>query len=132
MVRNHENVKAFIGWMSSRASTMLLRPEALRHAGRRRIGNRLTKLAPRMGERLADDIIEALGQQSMTVIGTNAATIVLPELAGMLARIHEGRATVYAQAEALVEAHPLHQVLMSLPAVGITDSPKSLAKASEV
>jgi len=49
-------------------------PEALRHAGRRRIGNRLTKLAPRMGERLADEIIEALGRQTVTVVGTNAAT----------------------------------------------------------
>ena len=83
-------------------------PEALRHAGRRRIANRLTKLAPRMGERLAEDIIEAIGQQTVTVVGTNAATIVLPQLADMLARIHEGRATVYAQVEALVEAHPLH------------------------
>lgn len=34
-------------------------PEALRHAGRRRLANRLTTLAPRMGERLAEDIIEA-------------------------------------------------------------------------
>jgi transposase len=105
-------------------------PEALRHAGRRRIGNRLTKLAPRMGERLADEIIDALGQQSVTVIGTNAATIVLPELAGMLAKIHEGRATVYAQVEALVEAHPLHQVLMSLPAVGIRTAARILTEVA--
>lgn len=105
-------------------------PEALRHAGRRRIGNRLTKLAPRMGERLADDIIEALGQQSVTVVGTNAATIVLPELAGMLARIHDGRATVNAQVEALVEAHPLHQVLMSLPAVGIRTAARILTEVA--
>ncbi len=42
-------------------------PEALRHAGRRRIGNRLGKLAPRMGERLADEIIEALGKQTVVV-----------------------------------------------------------------
>ena len=42
----------------------------------------------------------------MTVIGAKAATIVLSQLADMLARIHEGRATVYAQVEAPVEAHP--------------------------
>jgi transposase len=99
-------------------------------AGRRRIANRLTKLAPRMGERLAEDIMKALGQQTVTVIGTNAATIVLPELAGMLARIHEGRATVYAQVEALVEAHPLHQVLMSLPAVGIRTAARILTEVA--
>ena len=105
-------------------------PEALRHAGRRRIANRLTKLAPRMGERLAEDIMKALGQQTVTVVGTNAATIVLPQLADMLARIHEGRATVYAQVEALVEAHPLHQVLMSLPAVGIRTAARILTEVA--
>ena len=105
-------------------------PEALRHAGRRRIANRLAKLAPRMGERLAEDIIEALDKQTVTVVGTNAATIVLPQLADMLARIHEGRATVYAQVEALVEAHPLHRVLMSLPAVGIRTAARILTEVA--
>jgi len=105
-------------------------PEALRHAGRRRIANRLTKLAPRMGERLADEIIDALGRQTVTVVGTNAATIVLPELAGMLARLHEGRAMVHAQVEALVEAHPLYPVLMSLPAVGIRTAARILTEVA--
>lgn len=103
-------------------------PEALRHAGRRRIGNRLTKLAPRMGERLADEIIDALGRQTVIVAGTNAATIVLPQLAGMLARFHEARATIYAQVEALVEAHPLHPVLTSLPAVGVRTAARILTE----
>ncbi|MGY3317287.1 hypothetical protein ACVWYS_002158 [Arthrobacter sp. TE12231] len=66
-------------------------PEALRHAGRRRIETRLTKLAPRMGKRLGGEIIEALDQQTVTVVGTNAATIVLPQLARMLADIRESR-----------------------------------------
>jgi transposase len=96
-----------------------LTPEALRHAGRRRIGKRLTKLAPRMGERLAGEIIDALDQQAVTVVGTNAATIVLPQTARMLADIRESRDTVFTQVEALVEAHPLHPVLTSLPAVGV-------------
>lgn len=103
-------------------------PEALRHAGRRRIGNRLTKLAPRMGERLADEIIDALGRQTVIVAGTNAATIVLPQLAGMLAGFHEARATIYAQVEALVEAHPLHTVLTSLPAIGVRTAARILTE----
>ncbi|GAA1118525.1 IS110 family transposase [Arthrobacter flavus] len=103
-------------------------PEALRHAGRRRIGNRLTKLAPRMGERLAADIIAALGQQTVTVVGTNAATIVLPQLARMLAGIRESRDTVFTQVEALVEAHPLHPVLTSLPAVGVRTAARILTE----
>ena len=103
-------------------------PEALRHAGRRRIANRLTRLAPRMGERLADDIVQALGKQTVIVVGTKAATVVLPQLAGMLARLHEGRATVYAQVEALVEAHPLHPVLTSMPAVGVRTAARLLTE----
>ena len=60
-------------------------PAALRHAGRRRIANRLIKLAPRVGERLADDIIEPL-----------------------------------------VEAHPLHPVQTSMPAVGVRTAARIL------
>jgi transposase len=103
-------------------------PEALRHAGQRRIGNRLKKLAPRMGERLAGEIIEALDQQTVTVVGTNAATIVLPQLARMLADIRESRDTVFTQVEALVEAHPLHPVPTSLPAVGVRTAARILTE----
>lgn len=103
-------------------------PEALRHAGRRRIGNRLTKLAPRMGERLAADIIAALDQQTVTVVGTNAATIVLPQLARMLADIRDSRDKIFTQVEALVEAHPLHPVLTSLPAVGVRTAARILTE----
>lgn len=103
-------------------------PEALRHAGWRRIATRLKKLAPRMGERLASEIIEALGQQSVVVVGTNAATVVLPQLAGMLAGIRQARETVLTQVEALVEAHPLHPVLTSLPAVGVRTAARILTE----
>lgn len=102
--------------------------EALRHAGRRRIGNRLTKLAPRMGERLAADIITALDQQTVTVVGTNAATIVLPQLARMLADIRESRDTVFTKVETLVEAHPLHPVLTSLPVVRVRTAARILTE----
>jgi transposase len=64
----------------------------------------------------------------MTVIGTNTATIVLPQLARMLAAIRESRKTVFAQVEALVEAHPLHTVLPSLPAVGVRTAARILTE----
>jgi hypothetical protein len=47
-----------------------------------------------MGGRLAGEIVEALGHQTVTVVGTNPATIVLPQLARMLADIRESRNTV--------------------------------------
>ena len=57
-----------------------------------------------MGERLAGEIIDALGQQIVTVVGTNAATIVLPQLARMLADIRESRDTVFTRVEAIALA----------------------------
>lgn len=109
-------------------------PEGLRHAGRRRLGNTLKKLARRIGERLAGEIIAALDQQTVTVIGTKAATIVLPRLARKLADIRESQDTVFIHVEALVEAYPLLHVLTSLPASASGpphgSSPRSSAKSS--
>ncbi|SDP78302.1 hypothetical protein SAMN04487914_13917 [Arthrobacter sp. ok909] len=60
-----------------------------------------------MGERLAGEIIEA-SQQTVTILGTNAAAKVLPQLARVLADIRESRNAVFTQVRVLVEAHPLH------------------------
>jgi hypothetical protein len=46
----------------------------------------------------------------------------------MLADIRESRDTVFAQVEALVEAHPLHPVLTSLPAVGVRTAARILTE----
>lgn len=53
----------------------------MKAAGTIRLGNRLVKLAPRMGHGLAEQIATALGEQTVVVVGTNAATTVLPTLA---------------------------------------------------
>ena len=47
----------------------------------------------------------------MVVAGTDAAAVVLPHLARQLIALHAQRADVAAQVEALVQAHPLYQVL---------------------
>jgi glycosyltransferase A (GT-A) superfamily protein (DUF2064 family) len=39
---------------------------------------RLVKLAPRVGERWAAEIVQALSEQTVAVLGTQAATITLP------------------------------------------------------
>jgi transposase len=52
---------------------------------------------------------------------------VLPEPAAMLTGIHEARAKVLARVEALVEAHPLHPVLTSMPAVGVRTAARIFA-----
>jgi hypothetical protein len=53
------------------------------------------------------------------VAGTNAAGTVLPQLAAMLKQLRTAREELLTQVEALVEAHPHHEVLTSMPAVGV-------------
>lgn len=52
-------------------------PAALACAGEQTLADQLTKLAPRMGKRLATEIVQALREQTVIVPGTQAATIVL-------------------------------------------------------
>ncbi|QOI64306.1 IS110 family transposase [Arthrobacter sp. TES] len=103
-------------------------PEALKTAGRKRVAARLKRLAPRMYARLTEEIFDALDQQTVTVIGTNAAAVVVPQLASMLGDLRASRETLHAQVEALVEAHPLHSVLSSIPAVGIRTEARILTE----
>jgi hypothetical protein len=81
-------------------------PAKLAAAGRGHVRARLKKHAPRLAESLAEEIFDALGQQTVVVAGTEAAATVVPILAGQLAALIHQRATVAAQVEALVEAHP--------------------------
>lgn len=62
----------------------------------------------------------ALLEQSVVVVGTNAAGVVLPKLAGQLLSLRHLRDEIAAQVEALVEAHhPLHKVLTSMPGIRV-------------
>ena len=84
-------------------------PDALRKAGQARVTALLVRFAPRAGKRWA----------AVVVSGTGAAGIVLPQLAAQLLQLRTSRAQVLARVEDLVEAHPLHPVLTSMPAVGV-------------
>ena len=53
----------------------------------------------------------------MVVAGTDAAAVVLPHLARQLISPRAQRADVATQVEALVEAHPLYEVLTSMPGI---------------
>jgi transposase len=94
-------------------------PEDLKHAGTGRIARLLKRHAPRMAERLADEIGQALAEQTVVVPGTKAAALVIPSLARQLAEILEQRRTLEGQLGALLEAHPLSELLISMPGIGI-------------
>jgi transposase len=93
-------------------------PDALQRAGQTRVAKFMTRTAPRAGSRWAADIFTALSEQTVVVAGTGAAGMVLPRLGAQLAQLRASRAEVLARVEAIVEAHPLHTVLTSMPAVG--------------
>ncbi|WP_435883739.1 IS110 family transposase, partial [Streptomyces albidoflavus] len=82
-------------------------PAALRKAGRRRLVEVVRPRAPRMAERLVDDIFTALDEQTVVVPGTGTLDVIVPSLAKSLAAVHGQRRALEARIEALLEAHPL-------------------------
>lgn len=103
-------------------------PADLLRAGQKRVATRLLKHAPRRGGVWAAEIFDALDKQTVTVVGTNAAGIVLPRLAKQLADLRQQRADIAVEVEKIVEAHPLHPVLTSMPGVGVRTAARLLTE----
>ncbi|WP_431798179.1 IS110 family transposase [Microbacterium kunmingense] len=98
----------------------------LRAAGEKRIATRMLKLAPRKGRDWAHEIVLALGEQTVLVTGTNAAALVIPQLA----TLRRQRDEVAAEVERLVDAHPLQPVLTSMPGVGVRTAARLLTEVA--
>ncbi|MFC8950989.1 IS110 family RNA-guided transposase [Streptomyces rochei] len=94
-------------------------PAQLRKAGRRRLVNLIRAKAPRMAERLVDDVFTALDEQTVVVPGTDAAALIVPSLANQLKSVLDQRKLLAARIEELLEAHPLSKVLTSMPGIGV-------------
>ena len=101
-------------------------PEGLRAAGRRRLLAVAKPRAPRSYERLVDQVQAALTEQTVTVPGTRAAELVLPQLAKTLTGLLAQRAAAAAQIETILDAHPLSPVLTSMPGVGVRTAARIL------
>ncbi|RKS76168.1 transposase IS116/IS110/IS902 family protein [Actinomadura pelletieri DSM 43383] len=106
-------------------------PQGLRDAGRRRLLNLTRKLAPRMGERLVTDIMNALDAQTVTVPGTAAAEAVLPRLAVSLRNVLDQRKQIAAEVERMLDAHPLAKVLTSMPGFGARTASRVLLEVGD-
>lgn len=106
-------------------------PIGIRQAGRRRLTTLAVKHAPRMGARLAAEILTALDGQTVTVPGSNAAEIVLPKLADSLKQILLQRQSVAEDVERMLDDHPLSQVLMSMPGVGVRTAARILLEVGD-
>ncbi|MEU1368367.1 IS110 family transposase [Streptomyces sp. NPDC005803] len=94
-------------------------PALIRKAGRRRLVTLIRPEAPRMAERLVEDIFTALDEQTVIVAGTGAATTIVPSLATQLRAHLSQRAALERQIAALLEAHPLSKLLTSMPGIGV-------------
>ncbi len=94
-------------------------PAQIRKAGRRRLVTLLRPKAPRMAERLVEDIFTALDEQTVVVPGTDAAALIVPSLAGSLTAVLDQRKLLAARIEELLESHPLSKVLTSMPGIGV-------------
>ncbi|MEU0041023.1 IS110 family transposase [Streptomyces sp. NPDC006333] len=106
-------------------------PAQLRKAGRRRLITMLRPKAPRMAERLVEDIFTALDEQTVIVPGTDAAALIIPSLAGSLTAVLDQRKILAARIEELLEAHPLSQVLISMPGIGVRTAARILVDVGD-
>lgn len=79
-----------------------------------------------MAERLAEDIFTALDEQTVVVPGTDVATLIVPSLASSLTSVLDQRKLLAAKIEKLLEAHPLSQVLIWMPGIGVRTAARIL------
>jgi len=105
-------------------------PALLKHAGKARIDAKLKKHGARRHTAWANAIFDALNEQTVVVVGTDAAGLVIPHLARQLISLHAQRADVAAHLEAMVEAHPLYPVLTSMPGVAVRTAAIIIAETS--
>jgi transposase len=93
-------------------------PTALRKAGRRRLLGVARPLAPRMFERLVEDILTALDEQTVIVPGTEASALIVPSLASSLRAVLDQHKLLEKRIQELLDEHPLSKVLTSMPGIG--------------
>jgi transposase len=106
-------------------------PAGLRKAGRRKLLSIAVKNAPRMGERLVERIMTALDEQTVVVPGTAAAETILPRLADSLRDVLKQRDQVAGEVGRMLDAHPLAEVLTSMPGIGVGTAARILLEVGD-
>lgn len=106
-------------------------PREIHAAGIEQITTELHERAPRMASRLAQEIFDALAEQTVVVPGTDAAKIIIPGLATSLTATLEQRKRLETEIETLLEAHPLSPVLTSMPGIGVRTAARILTEIGD-
>ena len=94
-------------------------PTGLRAAGRSNVLRWARNHSRKDPANLIDAIFTALGEQTVTVAGTEAVELVIPRVAAQIKELKHQRTIVADEVEKLLDDFPLSQVLMSMPGVGI-------------
>ncbi|MGH3621309.1 MAG: IS110 family transposase [Sciscionella sp.] len=101
-------------------------PQALRELGIEGITTIMRPRSPRLARTLPAQILTALDAQTVIVPGTSEFGRVITGVAAQLRDVHTERATLAADLEARLEAHPLAGVLTSMPGLGFRTALKIL------
>ena len=106
-------------------------PAGMAAAGPRRLATAATKASPRSGLALAEQITAALAEQTVTVPGAAAAETVLPRLAASLEQVLDQRKQIATEVEKVLDAHPLAEVLTSMPGFGVRTAARVLLEVGD-
>jgi transposase len=106
-------------------------PQGLAAAGRGRLLRTARAANPRGAEKLVDQILAALAEQTVTVPGAAAAETVVPRLAQSLRILLDQRAELARQVEQVLDAHPLAAVLTSMPGIGVRTAARILIEVGD-
>ena len=101
-------------------------PTALRTLGSDGITEVLRPHSPRLAKTLPAKILDALNAQTVLVPGTTEFGRVIAGVSAQLRDVRAERAALAADLEARLEAHPLAEVLTSMPGVGFRTTIKIL------
>ena len=106
-------------------------PAGLRQAGRRKLLEITKPRAPRLAQRLIAQVLAALDEQNVVVAGTAAAEKILPRLADSLREVLRQRDQVAREVEGILDAHPLGEVLTSMPGIGVRTGARILLEVGD-
>ena len=108
-------------------------PDALRALGTEAMTEVIrTGGSPRLAKTLPGKILATLNTQTVVVPGTAAFGRVISGVAAQLRAVHTERTTLAGELEHMLEAHPLAQVLTSMPGVGLRTALKVLTIVGDV
>lgn len=99
-------------------------------AGRRRLVGVTLPLAPRMVQRLVEEILAALDEQTVIIPSTDAAALTVPSPAGSLRALLDQRKLLKNRIQVLPYEHPLSKVHASMPGRGSASSTTPSAAGS--